>query len=226
MAGVARYAQCLADAVERFVEEYGEDGRLHFNEAVTNGEFTLNVNESGLEASVIGCDVKDGTYRILFRYDCLGYNQNTIYETMLSAIDSVPRESFPVEIKASIVTHWDRGAEDVRRAIGEILAMPDVVIDPSFEENYAAMKGGKPNSVNWKEKFANVTLEYFNGGIKVQLERQGFKDDDLLQEGLAEVLTSKTFKLRVVEDMKNPGIHETFIEEGVCYIQVSGRTMP
>lgn len=216
----------MVDAVERFVEEYGEDGKLHFNEAVTNGEFTLNVNESGFDASVIGCEVKDGTYRILFRYDCLGYNQSTIYETMLTAIDSAPREGFPVEIKASIATYWDGGAEDVRQAIGEILAMPDVVIDPNFEENYAAMKGGKPTSVNWKEKFANVILEYFNGGIKAQLDRQGFKDDDLLQEGLAEVLTSKTFKLRIVETMKTPGIHETFFEDGICYIQVSGRTMP
>ncbi|KAF9498661.1 hypothetical protein BDN71DRAFT_1503731 [Pleurotus eryngii] len=98
--------------------------------------------------------------------------------------------------------------------------MPDVVIDPSFEENYAAMKGGKPTSVNWMEKFANVTLEYFNGGIKAQLDRQGFKDDDLLQEGLAKVPTSKTFKLWIVETMKNPGIHETF-EDGVCYIQTT-----
>ncbi|KAF7432832.1 hypothetical protein PC9H_004775 [Pleurotus ostreatus] len=131
-------AQCLVDAVERFVEEYGEDGKLHFNEAVSNGEFMLNVNES-INASVIGCEVKDGTYRVLFRYDCLGYNQSTIYETMLTSIDSTPREGSPVEIKASITTYWDGGAEDVHQAIGKILTMPDVVIDPNFEENYAAM---------------------------------------------------------------------------------------
>ena len=57
-------------------------------------------------------------------------------------------------------------------------------------------------------------------GLKYQLERQGFKGDDMLQEGLAEVVTSKTFKLRIVPSTKNNTTNEVVIENNIVYIQV------
>ena len=57
-------------------------------------------------------------------------------------------------------------------------------------------------------------------GLKYQLERQGFKGDDMLQEGLAEVITSKTFKLRIVPTTKNNATNEVVVESNTVYIQV------
>lgn len=59
-----------------------------------------------------------------------------------------------------------------------------------------------------------------SGGLRKQLLSQGFKGDDMLQEGLAEILESKTFKLRVVPKTKNNEAVETVLEGGVVYIQV------
>lgn len=37
--------------------------------------------------------------------------------------------------------------------------MPDVVLDPNFEENYAALLPKEDKS--WQEKFGKVLLQYF-----------------------------------------------------------------
>jgi hypothetical protein len=46
----------------------------------------------------------------------------------------------------------------------------------------------------------------------------------MLQEGLQEVLESKTFKIRIVKKTTNDKTNETVIEDGVVYLQVSGRS--
>ncbi len=61
---------------------------------------------------------------------------------------------------------------------------------------------------------------YYFDGLKDQLSQQGFESDEMLREGLAEVLTSKTFKIRVVDKISS-GSNEVVIEDGVCYLQVS-----
>lgn len=43
----------------------------------------------------------------------------------------------------------------------------------------------------------------------------------MLQEGFAEIVTSKTIKLRVVEKTQNGYSNETIIENGTVYLQVS-----
>jgi len=62
-------------------------------------------------------------------------------------------------------------------------------------------------------------------GLKYQLERQGFRGDDMLQEGLAEVVTSKTFKLRVVQTTKDNATNEVVIENNTVYIQVTSLSL-
>jgi hypothetical protein len=46
----------------------------------------------------------------------------------------------------------------------------------------------------------------------------------MLQEGLQEVLESKTFKIRIVKKTTNDKTNEAVIEDGVVYLQVSGRS--
>jgi hypothetical protein len=49
---------------------------------------------------------------------------------------------------------------------------------------------------------------------------QGFKGDDMLQEGFADVITSKTIKLRLVEKTQNGYSNEAIVENGTVYLQV------
>ena len=70
-------------------------------------------------------------------------------------------------------------------------------------------------------QFHDFLTRYFRDGFKYQINSQGFKGDDMLQEGFAEVVTSKTIKLRVVEKTQNGYTNEAIIENGIVYLQVS-----
>ncbi|KAG6854500.1 hypothetical protein C0991_006102 [Blastosporella zonata] len=212
-----RYVEGFISALKWYLDKFGDEGKVHFNDAVTKSELTVNVNELGDKGDTISADVKDGVFRILFHQDKLGYNQNNLNEFLLKAIESVPRAGFSIVAKTSIEEHFKSEIDEVQAEIGEILAMRDVVLDPNFEENYAALSV-KPDQ-KWHVNFGLVTLAYFKNGLKSQLINQKFKGDDMLQEGLAELLSSKTFKVRVVKTTKTT--IETVLENGVVYFQVS-----
>lgn len=63
-------------------------------------------------------------------------------------------------------------------------------------------------------------LLLYRDGFKYQIERQGFKGDDMLQEGFVEGVPSKKIAIRVVEKTKNGSYNEVVLEDGVVYLQV------
>ncbi|KAG6849910.1 hypothetical protein H0H93_003778 [Arthromyces matolae] len=75
-------------------------------------------------------------------------------------------------------------------------------------------RGSRRQKTTWCQQFCPE-----HDGLKYQLERQGFKGDDMLQEGLAELVTTKTFQIRVVKKTKNT--IETVLENGTVYIQMT-----
>ncbi|KAF5378814.1 hypothetical protein D9615_007013 [Tricholomella constricta] len=216
------YVEGFIDALKDYVERYGEEGKTHFNDAVTQSELTVNVNELGDEAETISADIKDGVFRILFHHQKMGYNQSDLKEFLLKAVEDVPRAGLSITAKNSIEEDYNEQIEELTKEIGEIIAMPDVILDPNFEENYAALDAVMKDK-DWHWGFGRATFQYFSEGLKYQLNSQGFKDDDMLQEGLAEYLQSKTFKIRVVPQTKNDDIIETVLEGGVVYIQMTAQ---
>ncbi|KAG6864214.1 hypothetical protein C0991_011524 [Blastosporella zonata] len=214
------YVEGFVDALKWYVEKYGDEGKTHFNEAVTQSELSVNVNELGDKATTINADVKDGVFRILFHHTKLGYNQGDLREYLLQAVESVPRAGFSIIAKSSIEKHYNEEIEELTATIAEYLALPDVILDPNFEANYEALSAAKADK-DWHDRFGKATFDYFNDGLKYQLERQGFKGDDMLQEGLAELLPSKTFQVRVVKKTKNNATIETILENGTVYIQMT-----
>lgn len=112
-----------------------------------------------MQADTISADVKDGVFRILFHHQKLGYNQNSQEDALLNAIEAAPREGFCLVTKVSIENDYNSEIEEVTAEIASILAMPDVVLDPNFEENYAALLPKEDKS--WQEKFGKVLLQYF-----------------------------------------------------------------
>ncbi|KAF9460026.1 hypothetical protein BDZ94DRAFT_1284136 [Collybia nuda] len=155
----AGYIEGFISALKSFVEDHGDEGKRHFNEAVSQSQLTLAVNELGDKAETISADVKNGVFRILFHHERFGYNQSYLSEGLLKAIDDVPREGFSIVVKTSIENEYNAEIEDLTSQIGSILAMPDVVLDPNFKDNYAALKvkGDKL----WHKNFGKVTFDYF-----------------------------------------------------------------
>jgi len=212
------YAEGFVYALERYLQAYGEIGKEYLKNAVPKNEIILAVNEKGMSGSYISSDVKDGVFRILFREDSLGCNSSSLYDSFPTAIENVPVEGFSLFAQHSVVEKYEAVVEDLRVEIGQILNTPDVVLDPNFKENYAALSAKKPD-MKWKPNFGNAAYEYFDA-VKYQLERQGFKDDEMLQEGFAEGVTSKIIKIRIVEKVKGYGYIESALEDGVVYIQM------
>ncbi|KAG6849909.1 hypothetical protein H0H93_003777 [Arthromyces matolae] len=214
------YVEGFVSALEWYIQKYGEDGKGHFNDAVSKSELTVNANELGDKAESISADVKDGVFRILFNHKSLGSNQDQLREHILKAVEGAPRAGYSLVAKASIQKFWDKEIEQLTADIGEILNLPDVVLDPNFEANYAALAAAKSNT-DWQNYFGKATFSYFSEGLKSELERQKFKGDSLLQEGFAELVPTKTFKLRVVKKTTKPGSNETIVEDGTVYIQMT-----
>ncbi|RDB28048.1 hypothetical protein Hypma_002190 [Hypsizygus marmoreus] len=219
---IKRYVEGFISALEYFLDKHGEEGKTHFNEAVTKSELTVNANELGDKAETISADVKDGVFRILFHHKKLGDNQRYLRDYLLKAVEEVPRAGLSIVAKTSIENSYNSEIDDVTSAIADILNIPDLVLEPNFEENFAALREGEVDDKGWESTFGNATLQYFSSGLLNQLEKQGFKGDDMLQEGIAEILTSKKIKLRVAKATKNNSYHEVFFEDGVLIIQ----TMP
>jgi hypothetical protein len=112
-----------------------------------------------LQADTITADVKDGVFRILFQESRLGYNQSWLVDPFVKAIDQAPHEGFGLLAKHSIVKGYNDEIDDVRQEIADILALPDVILDANFEENYAKMLN-KDNQ-DWQKNFGEASLQYF-----------------------------------------------------------------
>jgi hypothetical protein len=217
------YLDAFVSGVERVNEQYPEDGLECFNEVVTKSEVTIGPDDTG-KFSYVGCDVKDGVFRILFGVGYLGTNVSDLsYHLVPKAINDAPHTSdFPLLVKGSIRKDYDAGIPAVRTAIAEIIGIPadDLILEPNFLANYKKLKASKDPS-SWREEaFGEVALVYFQG-LKDQLEYQKFKGDEMMQEGLLEVVHTKTFKFRVVDKLVKGYYNEIVIEEGVAYIQAS-----
>ncbi|CAK5268647.1 unnamed protein product [Mycena citricolor] len=212
------YTNGFISAVTSFLEKYGEDGKTHFNEAVSNSQLTIAVNSLGEGAPTISADVKDGVFRILFQHERFGYNITSQSEIILPAIEGAARDGFSLQAKNSIEKHYTEEIDSLKKEIEAITGISGVILDPNFEENYQTLLT-LPDP-KWQPNFGRVHLNYFEG-LKGQLESQGFKKDDMLQEGLQEALPSKTFKIRIVKQTTGNKTNEIVIEDGVAYLQTT-----
>ncbi|KAF7370522.1 hypothetical protein MSAN_00684200 [Mycena sanguinolenta] len=217
------YVEGFISALEQFLSKYGEDGKTYFNEAVMQSQLTLTVNPLGEKAETISSDIKDGVYRILFNHKQLGYNQHWQTDHILPAVESVPREDFALSTKYSIRVDYEANVEPLRQEINKLCGA-EFILDPNFDENYKVLSAAndKISEKNWRSRIGATMLSYFKG-LQYQLERQGFKDDDMIHEGIQEVIHTKTFRIRVVPTTKKAT--ETVISEGIVFLQVSS-TIP
>ncbi|KAF8216608.1 hypothetical protein K438DRAFT_1953521 [Mycena galopus ATCC 62051] len=205
----AGYVEGFISALEALVSKYGENGKTYFNEAV---------NPLGDSGPTITSDVFEGVYRILFRHTQLGFNQTWQHDLILPAVESVPREDFSLSAKHSIENEYEGEVEPLQQEINKLCGA-DFILDPNFEENYKVLRdaGDKVPVQGWQSQIGGTALRYFKG-LKWQLERQGFKDDDdLLQEGIQEAIEGRTFRIRVVPTMEKT--NQTVIEENIVMLQ-------
>ncbi|KAJ8091743.1 hypothetical protein PM082_020978 [Marasmius tenuissimus] len=215
---LAGYVEGFIYCLKRFVETYEDEGKAHFNAAIAESELKLGVDPLGDDAPYIGCTVKDGSLWILFQHTSLGSNQNYVYDALLAAIEAAPREGLSLRAKHSIAESWEEKIDDLKEQLVAVTGISDLILEPHFEENYKALKGSQSDD-RWEESFGRATFDYFEN-FKDNLIRQGFKGDDMLQEGLQDSVTSKKFLLQVVPKIK-AYYNEVIVEDGAACIQTT-----
>lgn len=170
----------------------------------------------------------DGQLRILFVEGSLGTNiDDCLSEAKLSAALNAAPGDAPLSFVArtAIRADYDPRIGEVRSQIAALLGKPadEVTLNANFEANFAALdaarKGGD-SSVrdDWETNLGPFTLQYFEG-LAYQMKYMQVGEDEMVQEGLLEAVSTNEYAFRVVEKLKYETYCEVDIEEGVLYLQ-------
>ncbi|KIX95290.1 uncharacterized protein Z520_08807 [Fonsecaea multimorphosa CBS 102226] len=233
--------------LESFISKYGHDGKSELNTLCSKHQVELapQTHEDDTGFTYGGLQIsKDGALRLLFAEGNLGVNVSdvsrdfhealktattTTTTTTTSSSSSSPssggRSAFNITARQSVRESYDPEISATQRAIGSLVGAPDIRLVPNFEANAAVLaEAGTLGKVrdDWDKILGAASLAYFEG-LKYQLERAGFKDDDLLQEGWKEGVSKGEISLRVVDKLQSTKgqYHEVLLEHGVLVIQTT-----
>ncbi|KIX00628.1 uncharacterized protein Z518_09693 [Rhinocladiella mackenziei CBS 650.93] len=209
--------------LEEFVKSYGDDGKAELNSLCSKHQLELAPQED-TKFNYGGMQIKDGILRLVFADGRLAVNASDVSRDFQEAIKSAAASSngasaFNIVARNSVRSDYDPAIGAVQEAIGNLVGIPDIKLNPNFENNANVFAQAEEEiRSDWDKCFGSATLEYFEG-LKYQLEYLGFKGDDLLQEGFQDGISKKEILLRVVDTLQNGTYHETLIEDGMLVIQ-------
>ncbi|KAK4184711.1 hypothetical protein QBC35DRAFT_41673 [Podospora australis] len=196
---------------------------------------TLDLEEnSPPRFSYGGGDVQDGKLRVLFVENNLGTNIDYCLEekTLFDALNMAPSGK-PLSFRArqDIRDNYDPNIAEVRHQIAEILGKTDdqITLTPNFDENFAKLAAygktseGKTNlREDWQSHLGNFALKYLQA-LVYQMKYIKVGEDELIQEGFLEAVSTNEMALRVVDKLSNSdsSYNELVIEDGILYLQTT-----
>lgn len=220
---VTSYFGPLVTNLKKFVDTYGDDGKAEINSVASSHKTILTVDDTGKQ-NYCGSDIKDGVLRLIFHAEKLGMFPSDASNDIIAALKAAPAPagSMSLATRNDIKTSYEAVVEEVRAAIAEVVAVPDLKLTPNFEYNYGVLLAmGDAAGSSWGAKLGQDTLAYFRG-VKSSLEKQGFGKDDMLQEGFQEAIDKNEITLKIVDKLDCGGSYnEVIIKDGVLIVQVS-----
>src|SRR5579859_3873128 len=221
---VHNYFEGFVYQLERYLTNYGADGKSTFNAVVSEKKITLEIDDvTPKRFSYCGCDVKEGRFRILAGEDYLGTNINDACYEMVKAIEKAEEAAggtgLSVGAKANVKETVDKEFPELEKTFSEILGYA-VKLDANLEENYKTLKA-KNNDFN-DSYFGTVTLDYFKG-FASNLDYLKFKGDDMMQEGFQEACEKGVIKVEVVDKLAHGSYNDIIFEDGICKLQVRSK---
>ncbi|EAQ92975.1 hypothetical protein CHGG_01210 [Chaetomium globosum CBS 148.51] len=209
--------------------KHGDEYKTEINTICSAHLLTLDLEEtSPARFSYGGCDVHDGQLRILFVEGSLGTNiDDCLSEDKLTAALNAAPSDAPLSFVArtSIRADYDPKIGEVREQIATLLGQraEDVKLNANFDANFAALDAARKagdSSVreDWEGNLGSFTLQYFEG-LAYQMKDIKVGEDEMVQEGVLEAVSSNEYAFRVVDKLKNETYCEVEIEEGVLYLQ-------
>jgi len=219
-----RYMEPFCDNLESFIKSYGDDGKAELNSLCSKHQLEFAPQED-TKFTYGGLQIKGGLLRLVFSDGQFAVNvwdvSRDFQEAIKTAASSGGSSAFNIIARNSVRSDYDPKIGEIQEAIGKLVGIPDIKLNPNFENNAAALaKAGDQVRDDWDKQIGGATLGYF-GGLKYQIEYAGFKDDDMLQEAFQEAIPKNEILLRVVDKLQNGTYHEILVEDGVLVIQVS-----
>ncbi|OAQ64907.1 hypothetical protein VFPPC_06097 [Pochonia chlamydosporia 170] len=206
-----------------FFYYFGEGGKQEINTLCSAHVLTMDVDlNSKVEGN--GCEVSpSGQLVLLFNPDYLNSNiENCLERNKLEKALNEAQSSLPMNFKArsSIANEYEKGIGKIQSIINEQLGKK-ITIDPGFEDAFVKLKAGASRR-DFDENLGPWILLYFQGFAE-WLERNNVKGDDMVQEGLNDVMGEAKVAFRVVEKMKGDSYNEAIPEGGVLYLQTDAK---
>jgi hypothetical protein len=209
--------------IKQFNEKFGEDGKSELNTLCSKHQLVLAPQDT-TTFTYGGLEIKEGVLRIVFSENNLATNVDSVSADFAQALKDAPpapgASALNIKARNSIREKYDPHVEEVRAAIATLVNMPSLKLNPNFEPNAAQLAKTADQNQYWDTQIGEATLDYFKG-VKSTLERNGFKNDDMLQEGFQEAVNKGEICFRIIDKLVKETYVETQIENGVLYIQVS-----
>ncbi|KAK6065019.1 hypothetical protein SCUP515_11418 [Seiridium cupressi] len=231
---IAGYINGAIYQLKSYESSFGKEGLKELNSIAHKHVITMDVDDAK-RFNYGGVDVHEGNLRILFAPDNLGVNIDNACEkeTLQKALnEAAPAEgsSEPLSFatRTGIRQDYDPKIEEIREKIANLIAKPDIKLNPNFEETFAKLK--EESSIektelreDWEKYIGYMAFQYFEGLVS-QMQWQKFENDDLLQEGFNEAVDKGEITLRIVGKLKEGLYGECEVEDGVLYLQCTPKT--
>ncbi|RFN46336.1 hypothetical protein FIE12Z_9410 [Fusarium flagelliforme] len=218
---IARYVEGAVDQLRYFVERDGDEVKDEINEICSAHILTLDYDDT---KTVDYCGVRvspEGKLMIVFNENRFGTNASYAAEgdNLTKALNDAPSpKPMSFIVKSSIRRDYDPRIKEVQEKLNKILKQ-EISLVPNFEANFEKLKGKASDDLNWQYNFGNTHLSYFDA-LASQLEYQKFGEDDMLQEGLLEIMPKNAIHIRVVAQTKRT-YNEVIVEDGILYLQTT-----
>ncbi|KAK8069602.1 hypothetical protein PG994_006218 [Apiospora phragmitis] len=232
---IAAYSKGAIWQLKSYESTYGETGLKELNDICHAHVLTMDVDLTK-RFTYGGVDVDErGALRMLFAPDNLGCNIDYCMErdTLLKALNDAPpppaaEGAFSFAARTGIRQDYEPKIEAIRAKVSELLAWPEIRLNPNWEEVFAALQAESRVKKaelreDWQSYMGASAISYFDG-LLGQIQYQKFEDDDLLQEGFRDVVSKGEIKFRIVEKLKEDSYGECEIEDGILYLQSTAKT--
>ena len=224
-----RYVEGAIYQLKYLTERYGDELKAEINDLSHARVLTLDLEETTPPRfSYGGCDVQDGKLRILFVEQNLGTNidyclqENTLFAALNAAPSDKPLSFYARE---NIRTEYDAKIGEAKQQIAEQLGKKDdeITLNPNFADVFAKLDAaskqkGSSLREDWQKTIGDFVQRYF-AALAYQMKYIKVGEDDMVQEGFLEAVSTNEFAFRVVDQLKYDSYGEVVIEDGVLYLQ-------
>ena len=205
------------EKLKEFEKQYGATGVAALNAQAPTHVVTLQQDDATDSSS---CVVRDGALAITFKDEQFGSWVSSALGDLPAAIDAAETSTNGPNsflVRHSMEQFYEPKIEAVRTRIADILAIPDVMLNPRWAANAAAMS--ETTITDWKADLGRSMLKAFEDAAQ-GLEDAGFKGDDMMQEALREALTAKELAVYIGAEEAKGKWNAVALKDGAIHLQV------